>query len=117
MSCGESGLSGEGIEGLLIGADCRAELTSTGGVGLSGQCGGEEPVVDAGDEQSGLQSLAGDSVAVGVREALDQTVGAESSKVVNDLSGAHRPVRRCGRRILVLASTRRSGPVQAVRRC
>jgi hypothetical protein len=47
-----------------------------------GHAGGEEPVVDAGEELGGVQAGVGDLVAVAVRDAFDQSVHAQASQVV-----------------------------------
>ena len=44
-----------------------------------GQSAAQEPVVGTGEEHRDLQAEAGDLVAVGVRDALDEPVQAEPS--------------------------------------
>ena len=58
-----------------------------GGVGLLGQAGGQQSVVDAGEQHRGVQAVVGDAVAVAVRDAFDQAVGSESAQVVGGLAG------------------------------
>lgn len=45
-------------------------------VGELGQAGGQESVVDGGEEVGGAQPVVGDVVAVAVRDPFDQFVGA-----------------------------------------
>jgi hypothetical protein len=47
-----------------------------GTFGKMGQSGGQEPLMDAGEEHRGVQSVVGDVVAVGVGDLLDEAVGA-----------------------------------------
>jgi hypothetical protein len=50
----------------------------------------QDPVVDAGEEHGVAQAGAGDLVAVGVRDAFDEAVLAESAQVVGGLAGGDR---------------------------
>ena len=60
-------------------------------VGEVGQSGGQEAVVDAGQEPGGVQAVVGDGVAVAVRDAGDEAAGFESAQVVGGLAGGDRP--------------------------
>ena len=45
-------------------------------MGELGEAGGQEPVVDAGEEHRGVQAGVGEPISVAVRDAFDQPVGA-----------------------------------------
>ncbi len=57
-------------------------MVGRGVVGEVGQSGGQESVVDAGEELRGVQAVVGDEVAVGARDAGDQAAGFQSAQVV-----------------------------------
>ena len=52
-----------------------------------GGAGSDESVVDAGEEHGVVQAGVGDPVAVGVGDAFDQAVQAQSAQVVGGAAG------------------------------
>jgi hypothetical protein len=65
-----------------------AKFAGRRGRGEAGEVGGQDAVVQAGEEHSGVQAGVGDAVAVGSGHALDEAMGAESAQVVGYLPGA-----------------------------
>ena len=51
---------GEGVEGALVCAAAARSRWGGGVVGLVGQAGGQESVVDAGEEHRGVEAVVGD---------------------------------------------------------
>ena len=58
-------------------------------IGRGGERGDEQSGVGLGEDDRGAQAVLGGQVAVGVRDAFDQAVGAQSPQVVGCLSGGH----------------------------
>ena len=67
---------GEGVDGVLVGAVGGTERSGRVWSGEVGQSGGEQSVVDGGQEPGGAQAGVGDLVAVGVRDPGDEPVQA-----------------------------------------
>jgi hypothetical protein len=67
---------GEGLDGVLVGAVGCLERSGRAWCGQVGQAGGEQSVVDGGQEPGGAQAGAGDLVAATVRDAGDQAMQA-----------------------------------------
>ena len=67
---------GEGVDGVLVGAVGGFECSGWCWCGEVGQSGGQQSVVDGGQEPGGAQAGVGDLVAVGVRDAGDEAVQA-----------------------------------------
>lgn len=81
---------GQVVEGCLVGACGVADRAGASRCGEFGQAGDQEAVVGAGEEHGLGQSCAGDAVAVGVRDPLDEAVVFEAAQVVGGLSGCDR---------------------------
>ena len=60
------------------------------GAGEFGEPGSQDPVVDAGEEHGAVRAGGGDLVAVGVRDALDESVLGEPAQVVGGQAGGDR---------------------------
>jgi hypothetical protein len=70
--------------GVSAGGGCQAAVADRG-PGEAGQPAAQEPVVQAGEEQGLRDAGAGDLVAEGVRDALDEPVLAQAPEVVSHL--------------------------------
>jgi hypothetical protein len=93
-SGGESGVVDDVVDGFLVGGGCGAQPAGrAGGLGELRQAGREHAVVDAGQDDRGVQAGAGDAITVGAGDALDELVAAEPAQVVGDLPGG--PDRPC----------------------
>lgn len=79
MSCGESGLLGEVVEGTLVvaGGGAQGCWPWWMGVGELGQAGLEHTGVDVGEQHGVVAPGVGDPVAVCARDPGDQAVGAQ----------------------------------------
>lgn len=80
--CGKSCLLGELVECALVAAGGGAQWGGLRrvGIGESGQPGLQQPGVDVGQQHRVVQPGVGDSVAVGPRDADDQSVAAEPAR-------------------------------------
>src|ERR1700739_47020 len=79
-SCRELRCGGEGVEHFAVGGGgCFESARGVFGGGEFGQAGGQDAVVDGGEEFRGVQAVVGDPVAVGARDAGDQAAGSESA--------------------------------------
>ncbi len=78
--CCQSVLLGEGIEGFLVCGGGAAQVVVLGALGQACQAGGQEPVMDPGQEHGGVQAGVGQLVSMGVRETLDQAVQAQPAQ-------------------------------------
>jgi|SRR5579863_9269711 len=78
------------VEGGLGGADGFGEwqLWTCCGRRDDGQSGSHRAVVEPGVKDGGAQALGGDPIAARSRDALDETMKAQPTQVVGDLSGA-----------------------------
>lgn len=76
-SSGEASGSREFIDGVVVGAGGGAEFGGHGWAVDLGEAGAEQSGVGSGEEQRLAQSGVGDTVAVGFRDALDESVDAE----------------------------------------
>ena len=83
MCCG-----GEGVDRLAVGSGgCFESARGVFGSGEFGQGGGQDAVVDGGEEFRRVQAGVGDLVAVRARNAGDQATVFESAQVVGGLPG------------------------------
>ena len=83
----ESGLCGEVIDGFPVCIGCVTESAGLFDGGEIGHSWGEEPVVDAGEEESSIQAMVGDCVTIRSRYLADEIACFESAQIVGDLSG------------------------------
>ncbi len=75
-SGGESGVADDVVDGGLVCGGGGAELAGWCGGGELGEPGGQDAVVQAGEEHGGLESGVGDAVAAGFRCPVDEMVAA-----------------------------------------
>ena len=86
-SSGELCCGGEGVDCFAVGGGGGSEPAWCGVGGAEfGQPGGQDAVVDGGEELRGVQAVVGDLVAVGARDPGDQVAGFEPAQVVGRLS-------------------------------
>src|ERR1039457_7066024 len=86
VSGGEPGVADDVVDGGLVCRRGGAQLAGRpSGLGEFGECGREHSVVYAGEDHCGVLAGAGDAVAVGAGDALDEMVAAEPAEVVGDL--------------------------------
>ncbi len=88
-SGGESAVVDDAVDSLLVCGRGGAQLAGrVDGLGELRQGGREHAGVQAGEDHGGVQAGAGDAVAVGAGDPLDQVMAAEPAQVVGDLPGA-----------------------------
>ena len=89
-SHGELCCGGEGVDRLAVcGARGFQAARGVFGSGEFGQAGGQDAVMDGGEEFRRVQAVVGDLVAVRARDAGDQATVFEPAQVVGDLPGRH----------------------------